>query len=257
MIRKYIALLRMKYIEMLAYRLATLVWMTGAVTQPLITMAVWMNIDPSQSDAFLFYFMAVIFVERMTSAWDVWELDREIREGTFSNYIIRPLHPIHWAIAENVVYKVLFVAILAPIWAIAALFVPALRFDMTGGQALLFLAAVLLGAALRFLLSYICGLLGFWITKVTAVYGVLEVISLFLSGRIAPLSMLPPMLQQWSVFLPFRYMIGFPIDIVIGAANGHDMLQGFAIASIWVAVFIIALRWIWIAGLKKNQAVGG
>ncbi|MFC4184418.1 ABC transporter permease [Saccharococcus thermophilus] len=257
MIRKYIALLRMKYIEMLAYRLATIVWMTGAIVQPLITMAVWMNIDPSQSDAFLFYFMAVIFVERMTSAWDVWELDREIREGEFSNYILRPLHPIHWAIAENVVYKALFAAILAPIWAIAALFVPALRFDVTGGQALLFLAAVLLGAALRFLLSYICGLLGFWITKVIAVYGVLEVVSLFLSGRIAPLSMLPPLLQQWSIFLPFRYMIGFPIDIVTGSANGHDMLQGFAIASIWVAVFMIALQWIWKAGLKKNQAVGG
>lgn len=54
MIRKYIALLRMKYIEMLAYRLATLVWMTGAITQPLITMVVWMNIDPAQSDAFIF-----------------------------------------------------------------------------------------------------------------------------------------------------------------------------------------------------------
>lgn len=257
MIRKYIALLRMKYVEMLAYRLATIVWMTGAIVQPLITMAVWMNIDPSQSDAFLFYFMAVIFVERMTSAWDVWELDREIREGTFSNYILRPLHPIHWAVAENIVYKVLFLVILAPVWAVAALFVPALRFDMTGGQALLFLMALLLGAALRFLLSYTCGLLGFWITKVTAVYSLLEVISLFLSGRIAPLSLLPPVLQQWSVFLPFRYMVGFPIDIITGAVNRKEMLTGFLLASIWVMLFIIVLRWLWKAGLKKNQAVGG
>jgi len=257
MIRKYIALLRMKYVEMLAYRLATIVWMTGAIVQPLITMAVWMNIDPSQSDAFLFYFMAVIFVERMTSAWDVWELDREIREGTFSNYILRPLHPIHWAVAENIVYKVLFLVILAPVWAVAALFVPALRFDMTGGQTLLFLMALLLGAALRFLLSYTCGLLGFWITKVTAVYSLLEVISLFLSGRIAPLSLLPPVLQQWSVFLPFRYMVGFPIDIITGAVNRKEMMTGFLLAAIWVMLFIIVLRWLWKAGLKKNQAVGG
>ncbi|KYD30415.1 multidrug ABC transporter permease [Geobacillus sp. NFOSA3] len=257
MIRKYIALLRMKYVEMLAYRLATIVWMTGAIVQPLITMVVWMNIDPSQSDAFIFYFMAVIFVERMTSAWDVWELDHEIRDGTFSNYIIRPLHPIHWAIAENIVYKVLFLVILVPIWTVAALFVPALRFDMTGGQALLFLTAVLVGAALRFLLSYACGLLGFWITKVTAVYSLLEVISLFLSGRIAPLSMLPPLLQQWSVFLPFRYMIGFPIDIITGAINQKEIMTGFWIAFIWVVLFIIAVQWLWKAGLKKNQAVGG
>jgi ABC-2 type transport system permease protein len=257
MIRKYIALLRMKYVEMLAYRLATIVWMTGAIVQPLITMVVWMNIDPSQSDAFIFYFMAVIFVERMTSAWDVWELDHDIRDGTFSNYIIRPLHPIHWAIAENIVYKVLFLVILVPIWTVAALFVPALRFDVTGGQALLFLTAVLVGAALRFLLSYACGLLGFWITKVTAVYSLLEVISLFLSGRIAPLSMLPPLLQHWSVFLPFRYMIGFPIDIITGVINQKEIMTGFWIAFIWVVLFIIAVQWLWKAGLKKNQAVGG
>ncbi|KPD01041.1 hypothetical protein LR69_00822 [Geobacillus sp. BCO2] len=122
MIRKYIALLRMKYIEMLAYRLATFVWMTGAITQPLITMFVWMNIHPEESGSFLFYFMAVIFVERMTSAWDVWELDREIREGTFSNLLLRPLHPIHWAIAENIVYKWLFAVILAPVWLVGRCF---------------------------------------------------------------------------------------------------------------------------------------
>ncbi|MED5053763.1 ABC-2 family transporter protein [Anoxybacillus rupiensis] len=257
MVRKYAALLRMKYMEMLAYRLATIVWMTGAIAQPLITMAVWINIDPSQSDAFFFYFMAVIFVERMTSAWDVWELDREIREGTFSNYIIRPLHPIHWAIAENVVYKLLFLVILIPIWAGAALFVSALRVEISMSQLLLFLAAVLMGALLRFLLSYTCGLLGFWITKVAAIYSVLEVISLFLSGRIAPLSMLPPLLQQWSIFLPFRYMIGFPIDLISQAANGHEVRQGFMIASVWAVIFIMMLQWIWKAGLKKNQAVGG
>lgn len=257
MVRKYIALLRMKYVEMLVYRLATIVWMTGAVVQPLITMIVWMNIRPSQSDAFVFYFMALIFVERMTSAWDVWELDREIRHGTFSTYILRPLHPIHWAIAENIVYKGLFLVVLVPFWTVLALFVPALRLDVTGTQMLLFLTALVLGMMLRFLFSYTCGLLGFWITKVTAVYSMMEVVSLFLSGRIAPLSMLPPVLQQWSIFLPFRYMIGFPIDILTGAANRADIAFGFLVASVWVMLLIVALCLLWKAGLKKNQAVGG
>ncbi|ATO36208.1 ABC-2 family transporter protein [Geobacillus thermodenitrificans] len=257
MVRKYIALLRMKYIEMLAYRLATFVWMTGAITQPLITMFVWMNIHPEESESFLFYFMAVIFVERMTSAWDVWELDREIREGTFSNLLLRPLHPIHWAIAENIVYKWLFLVILVPVWMVGAVCWPALRPHMTGSQIGWFLGAVVLGAALRFLLSYSCGLLAFWVTKVAAVYGVIDVISLFLSGRIAPLEMLPPQLREWSEWLPFRYMISFPIEIATGAVRAEELVRGFAIAAGWLFVLAAVLQWLWKAGMKKNQAVGG
>jgi ABC-2 type transport system permease protein len=114
-----------------------------------------------------------------------------------------------------------------------------------------------LGAALRFLLSYSCGLLAFWVTKVAAVYGVIDVISLFLSGRIAPLEMLPPQLREWSEWLPFRYMISFPIEIATGAVRAEELVRGFAIAAGWLFVLAAVLQWLWKAGMKKNQAVGG
>ncbi|WCK53180.1 ABC-2 family transporter protein [Aneurinibacillus sp. Ricciae_BoGa-3] len=257
MFNKYVVLLRMKYVEMFAYQLATIVWMTGSMIQPLITMIVWMNIYQAQAQSFVLYFIVLIFVERLTSAWDVWELDREIREGTFSYHIVRPLHPVHWAIAENIVYKGLFLVILIPVWIITALFVPALRLHLSGTQWLLFIAALLLGAAIRFMFSYTFGLLGFWITKVTAIYSMFEAVSLFFSGRIAPLSLLPPVMQQISFVLPFRYMIGFPIDIVTGAATGPNMAYGFLGSIIWALLLFAMLGWLWKAGLKKNQAVGG
>jgi ABC-2 type transport system permease protein len=108
MITKYRAILRMKYVEMFSYQLSTMVWMFGTMVQPLITMMVWINIYPDQGDTFILYFISLIMVERLTSAWDIWEMDRQIREGTFSYQIVRPFHPIHWAIAENIVYKGLF-----------------------------------------------------------------------------------------------------------------------------------------------------
>lgn len=258
MFRKYSVLLRMKYVEMFAYRLATIVWMTGAMVQPLITMMVWMNIDPDQENEFIFYFAALIFVERMTSAWDVWELEREIREGTFSYQIVRPFHPIHWAIAENIVYKALFLVILIPAWGLLAVFIPALRLDqISAAQWLLFFCALLLAAVIRFLFSYTFGLLGFWVTKVTALYGMFEAVSLFLSGRIAPMSLLPPFLKTISFYLPFRYMVGFPIEILTGSVQGMDIVYGFGWAAVWSMFFMLAVLLLWKAGLRKNQAVGG
>ncbi|WP_318509084.1 ABC transporter permease [Bacillus sp. T3] len=258
MFHKYAVLLRMKYVEMFAYQLATIVWMTGAMVQPLITMMVWINIYPKQENTFIFYFAMLIFVERMTSAWDVWEMEREIREGTYSYQIVRPFHPIHWAIAENLVYKGLFFVILLPVWGVLAFFVPALRLGhITVTQWLLFLVALLLAAVIRFLFSYTFGLLGFWITKVSALYGMFEAVSLFLSGRIAPLSLLPPYIKEISYYLPFRYMIGFPIELINGDVRGTAITAGFLGALFWSLFFILVSALLWKAGLKKSQAVGG
>lgn len=257
MVHKYWVLLRMKFIEMFAYQLATLFWMTGAMVQPLITMVVWMDIYEAKAESFILYFASLILVERLTSAWDVWELDREIREGGFSHQILRPLHPVHWAIAENLVYKGFFLAILLPIWILLSFFLPVLRLHLSGSQWIFFLLAVLLGAALRFTFGYMCGLLGFWVTKVTAIYGMFEAVSLFFSGRIAPLSLLPPFMQQISLFLPFRYMIGFPIEIVTGSVTGMEIGYGFLGSALWMLVFIVGFKGLWKVGLQKNQAMGG
>ncbi|GAA4707947.1 ABC transporter permease [Brevibacillus fulvus] len=256
MLHKYAVLLRMKWVEMFEYRLASLVWVFGAMTQPLITMLVWMNIDREASATFILYFASLIVVERLTTAWDVWELDREIREGSFSYYIVRPFAHVHWAIAENLVYKLVFFVILAPVWLVAAIFVPALRLKLDWGQLALFVFALLIASAIRFLFSYSFGLLGFWVTKVTAIYGMLEAISLFFSGRIAPLSFLPPVIQQLSFYLPFRYMVGFPVELLTGDVHGTAG-DGFLLAIFWMLCFLALTFALWKRGLKKNQAVGG
>ncbi|WP_102349186.1 ABC transporter permease [Bacillus sp. Marseille-P3661] len=257
MLTKYVAILRMKYVEMFAYQLSTMVWMFGTMVQPLITMMVWISIYPDQGQSFILYFMALIMVERLTSAWDVWEMDRQIREGTFSYQIVRPFHPIHWAIAENIVYKGLFLVVLLPCWLVLSFFMPALQLQLSVDQWLLFLAALLLGAIIRFTFSFMFGILGFWMTKVTALYAMFEMISLFLSGRIAPFSLLPPVVQQISSFSPYRYMIGFPLEILTGDYDRQLLQAGFIGSFIWAVVLIGAISWLWKAGLKKNQAVGG
>ena len=257
MITKYRAILRMKYVEMFSYQLSTMVWMFGTMVQPLITMMVWINIYPEKGDSFILYFTSLIVVERLTSAWDVWEMDRQIREGSFSYQIVRPFHPIHWAIAENIVYKGLFLVVLLPCWIILSFFIPSLQLHLSISQWLLFLLAILLGAIIRFAFSFVFGILGFWMTKVTAIFAMFETVSLFISGRIAPFSLLPPVVKQISVYLPYRYMIGFPLEILTESADSQTLLVGFIGSFIWTVLLVLAIGWLWKAGLKKNQAVGG
>lgn len=257
MLTKYRAIMRMKYVEMFSYQLSTLVWMFGTMVQPLITMVVWMNIYPGQEGAFILYFASLIMVDRLTGAWDLWEMDRQIREGTFSYQIVRPFHPVHWAIAENIIYKGLYLVVLLPLWIVLAFFIPALQIHLSAGQWGLFLASLLLGAIIRFSFGYMFGILCFWMTKVTGIFAMIETVSLFISGRIAPFSLLPPVVKQISVFFPYRYMIGFPLEILTKADSPHTLFVGFIGAAIWAVVIVTATRLLWKAGLKKNQAMGG
>lgn len=263
MLHKYFVLIRMKWIEMFEYRAESVIWIAGALTQPLITLAVWLGIsggngvDGFSQEQFILYFASLILVERMTTSWDVWELDREIRHGTISFHLLRPFHPVHWAIAENIVYKAFFLFVLIPIWGMGAFFIPALRLSLSLGEAAVFVLALVLALAIRFLMGWCVGLLGFWVSRVVAIYSVLEGISLFFSGRIAPLSIMPPFIQEIGKFLPFSSIIYFPVNILMGNATAVQILYGLLAQLVWILILIILFRLLWQAGIRAYHAAGG
>ena len=76
------------------------------------------------------------------------------------------------------------------------------------------------------------------------------------AGQIAPLSLLPGVLQQIAYFLPFGYIYGVPTDILRG---GHDPATSLALVggqAVWVAVAYVAYGLVWRAGVRAYSAVG-
>jgi ABC-2 type transport system permease protein len=262
---KYAVMMRMEWAVLIAYRSETLIWMLGAFIQPMVSLAVWLSISGNSSVAgydthdYIVYFLGVLLVERLTGTWDVWELDASIREGTMSSKLLRPLNPIHWSIAQNVVYKLFYAAILIPGWIILALFFPILRPDSDAYGYVLAVCAVLLAAVIRFLIGYEFGLLAFWTNRATAIYALYEGIHLFLAGLLAPLSMFPAWVGWLAKLLPFYGMVGFPVELLTGKlrADSPDVLPGFLSQVIWLMLVLFIYQWQWKKGLKKYGAVGG
>ncbi len=102
--------------------------MIGSFFQPLVSLFVWMSIAGdgtvggySTAD-FVLYFVGVLVVGRMTGAWDIWHLDNDIRQGTFSNKLLRPFHPVHWNMADNLASKLFWLLLIVPVWTVLALF---------------------------------------------------------------------------------------------------------------------------------------
>src|SRR5439155_656748 len=107
------------------------------------------------------YFFALMLVNQPTIAWDSWYLDTWIREGELNFRLVRPLHPAHEAVAENIAYKARTASMILLVWLVVALAWPAVRLPFGAGRWALTAVAVLLAAALRFFISFATGLLAF------------------------------------------------------------------------------------------------
>lgn len=261
---RYAALIRIGWMVDVQYRAAILIWLVLGIAQPAITLAIWWVVAAGgevggfgQAD-FARYFFAVMLVDQATLAWDVWYIDRWIREGELNYRLARPLNPLHEAIADNIAYKGKSVALILLVWLAIAAFWPVVRLPLSAGRLALALLAVALAAAIRFLVTYVNGLLAFWTTRATAIAELHWGVSLFLAGRIAPLSLLPPAIAAAAGVLWFPYMIAFPVEVLTGEIGGEAaLLRGFGWQCFWLAVWAGAYAVVWTRGLVRYGAVGG
>ncbi|MGH2560591.1 MAG: ABC-2 family transporter protein, partial [Thermomicrobiales bacterium] len=84
-------------------------------------------------------------------------------------------------------------------------------------------------------------------------YGTL---TMFLAGQIAPLSLFPEPVRVVASILPFRWMVAFPVEVLLGRVNGDDLLIGIGMQALWIALALLGMRWLWSRGVRRYSAVG-
>src|SRR4028118_1045539 len=87
-----------------------------------------------------------------------------------------------------------------------------------------------------FLSQYINGLLAFWITQAVAVFDLWFGLWTILSGYLIPLDLLPSAVSRVAYWLPFRYQLAVPLEIVLGRLQGTDLLLSLGMQALWIAV---------------------
>ena len=95
----------------LAYRGAVAIWIFVTLIQPLVFIVVWRTVAGSgetggyTANQFVAYFLVMMVVDHLTFIWHMWEFEWRIRTGAFSPLLMRPIHPIHNDVCENLAYK--------------------------------------------------------------------------------------------------------------------------------------------------------
>jgi len=78
----------------------------------------------------------------------------------------------------------------------------------------------------------------------------------FFSGGIFPLDILPEFLFKIFSYLPFYYLLFFPLQVYLGKIGQFLVFKGIIIAFLWFIVLSFALLKVWRWGLKAYNAEG-
>ncbi len=249
--------------EQLQYRAALVIWLIGMVLEPVIYLVVWSTVARSSGGRvggyaggdFAAYFLAMMLVNHATFTWIMWEYDYRIRHGELSVMLLRPIHPIHSDIADNVSYKLLTWMVMIPT-AVGLVLAFRPTWHPIPWAVIAFVPALLLAFGVRFLIEWTLALAAFWTTRVSAINQMYFVALLFLSGQIAPLSLLPAPVRMAATALPFRWVLAFPVELLLGRLTPREALIGFAAQGAWLVIGLALLKIVWRAGIRLYSAVG-
>ncbi len=259
----YRAQLKSAILVELQYRAALLIWLIGTVLDPVVYLTVWATAARSSGGEvgdfsardFAAYFIVRMLVNHLTFTWIMWEYEWRIRQGVFSALLLRPIHPIHKDIADNVTYKLLGLTVLLPTAAVLTLvYRPAWHFQPWAVAA--FAPALILAFFLRFFVEWTLALSAFWTTRVTAINQMYYLVLLFMSGLAVPLELLPGHLRVLTAVLPFRWMVAFPVELLLGRLTPGQALVGFAAQVGWLALALAGPTVGWRVAARRYSAVG-
>jgi len=255
-------MLRVGFAEAVAYRAEFLVWLLST-NMPLVMLALWSAVARDApvgrfgQAEFTAYFLAALVVRLLTGAWVIWELNQEIRQGTVAFRLLRPVHPLVAYACENVAAMPLRVALSLPV-ALVLLFTVGGSHVTRDPLLLALFPVTILGAWLiTFLAMSIVGALAFYIESAGSVFEIWMGLFGVFSGYLVPLELYPRWVSELARFLPFRYMLAFPVETVIGMHGRSQALRELCVQWLFVILLAAAARVVWRFGLRRYAAFGG
>lgn len=261
-LRAFPGLLRVGFAGAVAYRAEFLVWVL-AYTMPLIMMALWTAVAAEGpvgrfgEREFSAYFAVTLLVRLSTGAWVIWDMNWEVRQGTLQRRLLWPVHALLTYLAENLAALPMRLVIAVPIAAITTLLLGSDVWAKDPVQ-LAIVPLSLFGAfLLTFLPMAIIGTLSLWWESSIALYDLWLGLYTVFSGYVVPLELFPAELGGIVAWLPFRQMLAFPVENLLGLMTREQALRQLGLQWAYVLTFGAASMLMWRAGVKRFAAFGG
>lgn len=259
---KLATLARISFREAIAYRAELFVWILST-TMPFVMLALFSalakdgNVGRFGEHGVVAYFLLTFSVRQLTGSWIAWQMNMEVRQGTLSVRLLRPVSPVFHYALENLAAVPLRLFFVVPVSMVLAF--GAARSALTSDPVLwiVFAASIVLSYLLTFFANVIVGALSFYADSSIKIIELYWVIFFVASGYTIPISLFPQSVQRVLDYLPFRYQLGFPVEVAMGHFSRVEALERLGYAAFLVAACFFAATTLFRRGTRRYGAFGG
>ncbi|MBN2015937.1 ABC-2 family transporter protein [Candidatus Dojkabacteria bacterium] len=263
--KKHLQLIKLTIMETIEYRGKIIIWFLAGSIAPLIALAIWLSSMGDQAYAngisksyIITYYGLILICGQLFFPHVVRETERRIQDGSLNIFLTRPLTLPKYTITHESTWKVLETLFALPFLIIFFVaFKDYIVVEQTNSLLILLaLALFTTGYLINLLYDFCIGSLAFWIFKTSSITRTSDLIFSLTSGRIIPLMFLPSFLQKIVNFLPFKYTLYLPINILMGQMTKEEILTSALIQLSWLIFMLMLRKFIWSKGIRKYEGVG-
>ncbi len=263
LVRKYWAVLRVGISTALEYRFNFLFQLfvtlsIGVVVQLFLWNAVYeSSTTPLQIGTFSHFSLLVYiaFAGIISSITKSGKSERtasdEIRLGTISKYIVKPISHIGYVVFSSVAERIAtLVGTLLLVGIIGVPFFYYFSVSINFWNIVLAVPFVFVGIVVNILMGLLLSYLAFWVDETWTFHIVKDIAIWFLSGSMIPYSALPKTIEQLFSYLPFQFLASTPALIITQGTNVESYFYLLGLSILWllllwfvcIAMFKVGIR---------------
>lgn len=263
--RRYFNIFLLYFQLAFEYRSLSVVWFLTSLAIPALMLIFWSAATASQGGTILgwtytnfatyYIFIALagsLFIAHIESA-----VADDIKNGDLTKYLLKPIsylslnlfNELSWRLIQSVLSVLSIVIIAFFIQNIIKITSSPVIFTLA-------VAMAILAFCMSFAFKMCLGLLAFWFTDIGGIMELNDIVLSLCSGIVIPLFFLPTSLKLILNILPFSYMVYYPVLGFLGKLDILSEVQTIGIQLIWMVIFLLLYKILWLAGRKKFAAVG-
>ncbi|HYK08627.1 MAG TPA: ABC-2 family transporter protein [Candidatus Eisenbacteria bacterium] len=241
------------------------VWFLVSLINPLLLLLFWRGISAGHQSVITgwtvstitSYYLLLTMADSFLTSHIEEDISREdILKGDLSIYLMRPFPYFLMKFIQELPYR-LFQGIFAVCAGfILYLFFGSFTISSTWYVLIFAVCLAITGFMISFTFKMILGLIALWIKEPDGIYQFFIIVNLVVGGYVVPLYLMPSWLSFIAYFLPFSYVIYFPVIAFQGKLTVIEMFFTFAGQLIWLLLFVGLYKLILKNALKKFTAIG-
>src|SRR5262249_52218657 len=190
------------------------------------------------------------------SCWLVWQINEEVRFGFLSIRLLRPIHPLVAYSSDHLAAVPMRALVAVPFALIMLLTTHGSRIATDPVQIAILPLCIAGAWLITFFSMAIIGSLAMIIQRSVTAWEIWFGLFAVLSGYMIPIDLMPGWIQDVARWLPFWFMLGYPVQVLVGMTTRGAALAGLGIQWAFVAVLAAAAITSWKRCVRSYESFG-